>query len=69
LIQSNQKSSQQKCFFVLKASALQNEQNLGWNYFAPSHLPHARAKTSYALQPHSPALFCPFSPEACLLTV
>ncbi|GAA3974522.1 hypothetical protein [Mucilaginibacter dorajii] len=28
------KSSQQKCFFALKASALQNGQNLGWNYFA-----------------------------------
>jgi hypothetical protein len=34
LIQSNQKSSQQKCFFTLGAFALQNGQNLGWNYFA-----------------------------------
>jgi hypothetical protein len=32
----------------------------------PAYLPHA--KTSYALQPHSPTLFCPFSPEAVLLT-
>ncbi|WP_143065418.1 hypothetical protein [Mucilaginibacter sp. OK283] len=28
-------SSQQKCFFALGAFALQNGQNLGWNYFAP----------------------------------
>jgi hypothetical protein len=34
LIKSNQKSSQQKCFFALKAFALQTGQNLGWNYFA-----------------------------------
>jgi hypothetical protein len=27
-------SSQQKCFFTLKASALQNGQNLGWDFFA-----------------------------------
>jgi hypothetical protein len=26
------------------------------------------AKTSYALQPHNPALFWPVSPEAALLT-
>jgi hypothetical protein len=31
-------SSQQKCFFALEASALQNEQNRGWNYFAPERL-------------------------------
>jgi len=62
-------SSQQKCFFALGAIALQNAQNLGWNYFAPARLVHARAKTSYALQPHNPALFCPFSPEAVLLTL
>jgi hypothetical protein len=36
LIQSNQKSSQQKCFFAARAIALQNGQNLGWNYFAPA---------------------------------
>jgi len=34
-----------------------------------SSFPPAHAKTSYALQPHNPALFCPFSPEAVLLTV
>jgi len=62
-------SSQQKCFFALGAIALQNGQNLGWNYFALARQASARAKTSYALQSHSPASFCPFSPEACLLTV
>jgi hypothetical protein len=67
LIKSNQKSSQQKCFFALKASALQNRQNLGWDYFALA-LIFPAAKTPYALPPHSPALFCPFSPEAVLLT-
>jgi hypothetical protein len=67
LIKSNQKSSQQKCFFALMASALQNRQNLGWNYFALTLLTPA-AKTSYALPPHCPALFWPFSPEAVLLT-
>jgi hypothetical protein len=64
----NQNRCQQKCF-ALGASALQNGQNLGWNYFAPRLLSHAHAKTSYALQPHHPALFCPFSPEAVLLTL
>ncbi|MCS3732612.1 hypothetical protein [Mucilaginibacter dorajii] len=60
-------SSQQKCFFAPKAFALQNGQNLGWNYFALSLISPA-AKTSYALPPHSPASFWPFSPEAALLT-
>jgi hypothetical protein len=35
----------------------------------PSAWSHARAKTSYALLPHNPALFRPFSPEAILLAV
>jgi len=66
---SNQKGCQQKCFFAHEASALQNGQNLGWNYFALARQAPTHAKTSYALQPHSPALFCPFSPEAVLLTL
>jgi hypothetical protein len=53
----------------LLAFALPNGQNLGWNYFAPRHPSPAHAKTSYALLPHRPALFCPFSPEAVLLTI
>ncbi|WP_184542326.1 hypothetical protein [Mucilaginibacter sp. FT3.2] len=64
---SNQKGCQQKCFFAHKAFALQNCQNRGWNYFALTLFALA-AKTSYALPPHSPALFWPFSPEAVLLT-
>ncbi|WP_184542318.1 hypothetical protein [Mucilaginibacter sp. FT3.2] len=60
-------SSQQKCFFAHRAFALQNGQNLGWNYFALTLFALA-AKTSYALPPHNPALFWPFSPEAVLLT-
>jgi hypothetical protein len=31
-------SSQQKCFFAARGFALQNGQNLGWDYFAPVHL-------------------------------
>jgi hypothetical protein len=69
LIQKGPKrSSQQKCFFALKASALQKRQNLGWNYFALTRFAPA-AKTPYALPPHCPALFCQFSPEAVLLTL
>jgi hypothetical protein len=59
-------SSQQKCFFAALAFALQNDQNLGWNYlplcFAAQAVPSG--KTSYALPPHRPPSFCPFSPEA-----
>src|SRR5476651_172814 len=68
LMKSNQKSSQQKCFFARKASALQIGQNLGRNYFAHTRISPTHAKTSYALQPHSPPSFCPLSPEAVLLT-
>jgi hypothetical protein len=64
-MKSNQKSSQQKCFFALKASALQNAQNLGWNYFALARLPHAHAKTSYALQPHNPHIVLPVFARSC----
>ncbi|MCS3734845.1 hypothetical protein [Mucilaginibacter dorajii] len=66
-MKKNQNSSQQKCFCALRAFALQNGQNLGWDYFALTLISPA-AKTPYALPPHSPALFCPFSPEAVLLT-
>jgi hypothetical protein len=67
-MKSNQKSSQQKCFFALRASALQNAQNLGWNYFAPATLAHYRQKLPMPRSRTIPALFCPFSPEAVLLT-
>jgi hypothetical protein len=68
LIQSNQKSSQQKCFFAAPAFTPQNGQNLGWDYFAPVHSAPT-TKTPYALPLHNPALFCPFSPKAVLLTI
>jgi len=35
LVKRNQNRRQQKCFFALKASTLQNGQNLGWNYLPP----------------------------------
>jgi len=35
LVKRNQNRRQQKCFFALKASALQNGQNLGRNYLPP----------------------------------
>jgi hypothetical protein len=61
-------SSQQKCFFAALAFALQNGQNLGWDYFAPMHFaPHRKNSLCPAF--HNPALFCPFSPEAVLLTI
>jgi len=61
------KSSQQKGFFAARAFALQNGQNRGWDYFALAHIAPT-AKTPYALQPHRPPSFWPFSPEAALLT-
>ncbi|MDN3582860.1 hypothetical protein [Mucilaginibacter flavus] len=61
-------SSHQKCFFAAQAFALQNGQNLGWDYFALARFVPT-AKTPYALPTHSPASFCPFSPEAVLPTL
>jgi hypothetical protein len=58
-------SSQQKCFFALRAFALQNRQNRGWNYFAltswllPQKLPrpcHRTAPRCFAR--FRPKLFC-----------
>ena len=48
----------------------QTGQNQGCNYFAPlrSHNPALQQKLAMPLQPHRPPLFCPFSPEAVLLT-
>jgi hypothetical protein len=50
LIQSNQKSSQQKCFFALLAFALQNGQNHGLQLFCATSFAqsYASAKTCYA---------------------
>ncbi|QHS56657.1 hypothetical protein GWR56_14310 [Mucilaginibacter sp. 14171R-50] len=42
----------------------------GWNLLphASPHMPSASAKFPNALATHNPPLFCPFSPEAGLLT-
>jgi hypothetical protein len=67
LIQSNQKSSQQKGFFAAPAFAPQIGQNHGLESFAlcARSLPRF-CKISYALAAHRPPLFCPLSPEAVL---
>jgi hypothetical protein len=58
-------SSQQKCFFALKAFALQNGQNLGCDYFAPSILPQlqklpmpCRRTTPHCFARFRSKLFC-----------
>jgi hypothetical protein len=60
------KSSQQKCFFALGAFALQNGQNLGWNYFALARIfPHMQKlpmpcsrTTPHCFARFRPKLFC-----------
>ncbi|WP_432329240.1 hypothetical protein ACRQ5D_13765 [Mucilaginibacter sp. P25] len=51
------------------AFTLQNEQNHGLQLFCPdSHaMPPLLQKLAMPLQPHRPASFCSFSPEADLL--
>jgi hypothetical protein len=50
------------------AFALQNEQNHGLQLFCPdSHFPWLLQKLAMPLQPHTPYMFCSFSPEADLL--
>ncbi|WP_172337596.1 hypothetical protein [Mucilaginibacter sp. SG564] len=71
LMKSNQKSSQQKCFFTLLAIALQSGQNHGLlNLTSTSfaHYPPLQVRFAMPLQPHKPSSFCPLSPEAYLLT-
>jgi hypothetical protein len=70
-MKSNQKSSHQRGFFAAQASALQIRQNLGLlNLTSTSlaHYPTLQVRLAMPLQPHSPPLFCPLSPEAYLLT-
>jgi hypothetical protein len=66
----NQKSSQTEGFFAALGLTLQNGQNLGRKLLprASPRIARASVKISYALQPHSPPLFCPFSAEAVGLT-
>jgi hypothetical protein len=58
LIQSNQKSSQQKCFFALKASALQIRQNQGCK-----QLPHL-VRTGPCFSKY---LLCPAAAQATIV--
>jgi hypothetical protein len=59
LIQSNQKSSQQKCFFARKAFTLQISQNHGLLNFAllRTLIAIASAKLLMPLQPHKATMF------------
>jgi len=53
------------------ASAPQIRQNHGLQLFCATsfaHFPPLQQKLAMPLQPHRPALFCPLSPEAYLLT-
>jgi len=70
-MKSNQKSSHQRGFFALLASALQIKQNHGLQLFCATSFPHFHRFSKNLLCPSSrtkPALFCPISPEAYLLT-
>jgi hypothetical protein len=62
LIKSNQKSSRQRCFFALKAFALQNGQNLGRDYFALTLISPA-AKTPMPYSRTAPHCFARFRPK------
>jgi hypothetical protein len=70
LIQSNQKSSQQRGFFAAQGLCPANQAEPGLQTIAPlrSLKSITSANICYALQPHRPPLFCPLSPEAYLLT-
>jgi hypothetical protein len=70
LIQSNQKSSQQKCFFAHKASTLQIRQNHGLLNLASTLFAHSLASARFANAPATalPIMFCRLSSEAYLLT-
>jgi hypothetical protein len=68
LIQSNQKSSQQRGFFAAQASALKSIRTTGCNIFAPlrSLNPLTSAKICYAPAITQAIMFCLISPEAYL---
>jgi hypothetical protein len=66
---SNQKRYQQKGFFAAQGLCPAKRTEPGLELFCPYPRRPTHAKTSYALQPHHPPLFCPFSPEAALLTL
>ncbi|MBB5396144.1 hypothetical protein [Mucilaginibacter sp. AK015] len=70
MIQSNQKSSQQKGFFAAQGFTPQIVQNHGLETFAPRFAAQASrfSKISYALATLKATMFCPLSAEAVLLT-
>ncbi|SDQ00923.1 hypothetical protein SAMN05428975_5559 [Mucilaginibacter sp. OK268] len=70
LIQSNQRSSHQKCFFSHSAFTLQIGQNHGLLNLTSNRslMSHASARFANAPTAAHPTMFCPFSPEAYLLT-
>jgi len=71
LIQSNQKSSHQKCFFAAQGLCRTIRKNSGgWNLFAglPYRFSTRHAKSSYALTHFTGLLFSRIFPEAFLLT-
>jgi hypothetical protein len=70
LIQSNQKSSRQKCFSAALGLALQTGQNHGLESFAllAFALTLSFSKIPMPLPRTRPPLFCPLSPEAVLPT-
>jgi hypothetical protein len=61
------RSSQQKGFFAALGLCLAKRATWAGIILPLSRRP-MHAKTSYALQPHNPSSFCPFSAEAVLLT-
>jgi len=70
LIKSNQKSSQQKCFFATHSLYPANQTEPRAAIICPASLPQspASAKLAMPLPSHGPPLFCPLSAEAYLLT-
>jgi len=70
LMKSNQKSSQQKCFFARGAFALQTSQNHGLLNLTSTSFAHSSASVRFANAPAiaQAIIFCLLSPEAVLLT-
>jgi len=70
LKQSNQNSSQQKCFFAARGPPCKTAKTGAGKFypFASPLIPLASVESPYTLQPHRPPLFYPFSAEAYLLS-
>jgi hypothetical protein len=70
MTQSNQKSSQQKCFFTHMGLCRTTGQNLGRNLFAllRSHSPALQRKLPMPCNRTGRPSFCPVLAEAVLLT-